>query len=338
MLSASTLAELELIGPPVVAVQGNQDDAELCRQLPVERTVEAERRPHRDGARRRPRGRAACSGCGAASPTPTPSCSATRTCRCTSSDDGFQIFNPGSPTDRRRAPAHTMGLARVNDGRVDFELVRGGLTAWTSTSCSWAPPASAPTANRGLPATLVRRGGERLLFDCGEGTQRQIMRSVGQRWRWTTSSSPTVHADHVLGLPGLLKTYGLHDRERRLRLWGPPGLRKLWDTLGAVVGRLSFDVQLRRWTAGRGAARRRLHDHRVQRGPPACALGYALVEHERPGRFDEARARELGVQPGPGLRPPPGRRDRGRRDPGPGGGPARPGRTSCWPATAPRAR
>jgi len=122
VLTASTLAELELIGPPVVAVQGNQDDAELCRQLPVERTVEAE------GARigmvhdagpskgrlKRLRGRFPEADAVVFGHSHLP---------LHEQDDGFQIFNPGSPTDRRRAPSHTMGLARVDDGSVAFELV-----------------------------------------------------------------------------------------------------------------------------------------------------------------------------------------------------------------------
>ena len=67
---------------------------------------------------------------------------------------------------------------------------------------------SAPTARRGLPATLVRRGGDRLLFDCGEGTQRQLLRSVGLLELEEIFISH-FHADHFLGLPGLLKTFGL---------------------------------------------------------------------------------------------------------------------------------
>src|SRR5918995_562468 len=82
--------------------------------------------------------------------------------------------------------------------------------------------ASAPTARRGLPATLVRRGGERLLFDCGEGTQRQLVRSVGLL-QIDEVFITHFHADHVLGLPGMLKTYGLQAREVPLRVFGPAG-------------------------------------------------------------------------------------------------------------------
>src|SRR3954469_9536789 len=72
---------------------------------------------------------------------------------------------------------------------------------------------SAPSALRGLPATLVRRGGDRLLFDCGEGTQRQLVRSTGLI-ELEEVFITHFHADHVLGLPGMLKTFALRQRER----------------------------------------------------------------------------------------------------------------------------
>ena len=158
--------------------------------------------------------------------------------------------------------------------------------------------ASAPTARRGLPATLLRRGGEKLLFDCGEGTQRQLVRSVGLL-QIDAVFITHFHADHVLGLPGMLKTYGLQAREVPLRVFGPPGLRRLFGVLGPVIGRLPFEVELEELSAGAELEREgyKLAAFEVAHGVPA--LGYALLEEERPGRFDEARARELGVQPGP---------------------------------------
>jgi ribonuclease Z len=158
--------------------------------------------------------------------------------------------------------------------------------------------ASAPTARRGLPATLIRRGGERLLVDCGEGTQRQMVRSAGLV-DIDEVFITHFHADHVLGLPGMLKTYGLQARERTLRVNGPRGLERLFGVLDPLIGRLPFRLELTEMDPGDELERDgyRMAAFAVEHG--VRALGYALIEDERPGRFDEARARELGVQPGP---------------------------------------
>jgi ribonuclease Z len=157
---------------------------------------------------------------------------------------------------------------------------------------------SAPTARRGLPATLIRRGGDRLLIDCGEGTQRQLLRSVGLLELHEIFLSH-FHADHFLGLPGLLKTFSLRGREEPLTIYGPPRLRALYDAMRPVMGRSGFDVRIvelepnqELWRDGYRVAAFAV-EHRV------TAYGYALVEDERPGRFDEQRARALGVTPGP---------------------------------------
>src|SRR5918992_815247 len=96
---------------------------------------------------------------------------------------------------------------------------------------------AAPSARRGLPATVVRRGGERLLFDCGEGTQRQLMRSIGLL-DFEEVFLTHYHADHVLGLPGMLKSFALRRRERPMTIYGPPGLGSFWRLLDPIVGRL----------------------------------------------------------------------------------------------------
>ena len=167
---------------------------------------------------------------------------------------------------------------------------------------------SAPTARRGLPATLVRRGGDRLLFDCGEGTQRQLLRSVGLLELEEIFISH-FHADHFLGLPGLLKTFGLRGREQPLSIYGPPGLRAMYEALYPVMGKTGFEVRIVELEPNEELRRDGYLvaafevDHRV------AAYGYALIEDERPGRFDEERARELGVEPGPDF----GRLQRGEQ-------------------------
>jgi ribonuclease Z len=157
---------------------------------------------------------------------------------------------------------------------------------------------SAPSARRALPATLVRRGGDRLLFDCGEGTQRQLLRSIGLL-DLEEIFLTHFHADHFLGLPGMLKTFSLRGRETPLSVYGPPGLRGLFEVLRPVVGRTTFPLELVELEPNQELRRDDYSiasfavDHRVR------AYGYALIEDERPGRFDERRAAELGVQPGP---------------------------------------
>jgi ribonuclease Z len=102
---------------------------------------------------------------------------------------------------------------------------------------------SIPTARRGLPALLVRRGGDRILFDCGEGTQRQLVSSVGLT-DLTEVFLTHFHADHWLGLPGLIKTFDLRARERPLAIHGPPGLRELLTLALRVAGRVRFELEL----------------------------------------------------------------------------------------------
>jgi ribonuclease Z len=158
---------------------------------------------------------------------------------------------------------------------------------------------SMPTAQRAPAALLVRRGGERLLFDCAEGTQRQLLRSsvglVDLREVFVTH----FHADHVLGLPGMLKTFALRGREQPLEVYGPRGLVELLGSLKRVVGKLTYEVQLRELEPGDVLQRDgyRLATFGVAHG--VSALGWALIEATRPGRFDVEVADSLGVPNGP---------------------------------------
>src|SRR4030081_2072136 len=102
---------------------------------------------------------------------------------------------------------------------------------------------SIPTARRGLPALLVRRGGDRILFDCGEGAPRQLVSSVGLT-ELTEIFVTHLHADHWLGLPGLLKTFDLRGRERPLAIHGPPGLRELVVMALRLAGRVRVELNL----------------------------------------------------------------------------------------------
>jgi ribonuclease Z len=158
---------------------------------------------------------------------------------------------------------------------------------------------SMPTAQRAPAALLVRRGGERLLFDCAEGTQRQLLRSsvglVDLREVFVTH----FHADHVLGLPGMFKTFALRGRELPLDVYGPRGLVELLGSLKRVVGKLSYELGLYELEPGDVLERDgyRLATFNVAHG--VSALGWSLIETTRPGRFDVEAADALGVPDGP---------------------------------------
>ena len=159
--------------------------------------------------------------------------------------------------------------------------------------------ASAPTAARGTAATLIRRGGDRLLVDCGEGTQRQLLRSDVGLVDLEHVFLTHLHADHVLGLPGMLKTFGLRGREVPITVYGPRGTRALLGALGVVVGRVAYPLEVVELGAGESVA---LQDYRIETFAVAhrtTAVGYALREDERPGRFDVSAADALGVPSGP---------------------------------------
>jgi ribonuclease Z len=157
---------------------------------------------------------------------------------------------------------------------------------------------SAPSARRALPATLVRRGGDKLLFDCGEGTQRQMLRSTGLIDLEEVFLTH-FHVDHFLGLPGMIKSFSLRGRETPLTVYGPPGLKQLFAVLKPVIGKNTYPIRLVELAPNEELERDGylIATFEVRHRSPA--YGYTLIEHDRPGRFDDARARELGVTPGP---------------------------------------
>jgi ribonuclease Z len=158
---------------------------------------------------------------------------------------------------------------------------------------------STPTAQRAPAATLIRRGGERLLVDCAEGTQRQLLRSSVGLPDLEEVFLTHYHADHYLGLPGMLKTFALRGREVPMTVYGPPGLADLFGSLRRLTGRLSFDVRLRELQPRERLERDgyTIEVFAVNHG--VSGVGYALVEGGRPGRFDDEAADALGVPFGP---------------------------------------
>jgi len=160
--------------------------------------------------------------------------------------------------------------------------------------------ASRPTVERNVSSIAVVREGETLLFDCGEGTQRQMMR-YGVAFSLEDIFFTHFHADHLIGLIGLTRTMALQGRTEPLRLWGPKGATRVLRaaerfgadrlTFEVAITELEPGVPLRRagyaivpWAADHGGAN---------------ALGYAIVEEERRGRFNAELARSLGIPEGP---------------------------------------
>ena len=158
---------------------------------------------------------------------------------------------------------------------------------------------SMPTAQRAPAATLVRRGGERLLFDCAEGTQRQLLRSDVGLVELREVFLTHYHADHYLGLPGMLKTFALRGRELPITIYGPPGLKDLFNALRRIFGKLTYHYELVEVAPGDVLDRGEyaVAPFAVHHG--VSAVGYALVERPRPGRFDVEAADALGVPAGP---------------------------------------
>lgn len=165
-----------------------------------------------------------------------------------------------------------------------------------------------PTLKRNVSATAVAREGEWLLFDCGEGTQTQLIRAGLTASRLAAIFITHLHGDHFNGLAGLLSTMGMDRRERELTLVGPPGIREYLDTL-AKLKVLFVNYPLRVLEVGRERLQNggltpvyetkeyevlaAALDHRV------FALGYRVAEKPKPGRFNLERARQLGIPAGP---------------------------------------
>ena len=159
-----------------------------------------------------------------------------------------------------------------------------------------------PTTHRSPSAVHVNREGDGLLFDAGEGVQRQMMR-YGTGFSVSNVFITHLHGDHVYGLPGLVDTWDFNGRTEALVVHTPRGTRSdVIALLTACSGQPSYPVHVNEvepgevaYDAGGFEVRAFGTDHRT------TAVGYALVEAERKGRFDRERAEALGVPVGPAF-------------------------------------
>ncbi|MFD1586082.1 ribonuclease Z [Halorientalis brevis] len=158
-----------------------------------------------------------------------------------------------------------------------------------------------PTTQRNPSAVMVRREGERFLFDAAEGTQRQMMR-FNTGFAVSQVFVTHLHGDHVLGLPGLIQTWDFNDREEPLAIHTPAGTRQRIEDLVTLTGNEpSFPVRIHEVSPGDVALDREDFEIRaIDVDHRATAVGYAIVEDDRKGRFNREKAEnELGISPGP---------------------------------------
>jgi len=164
--------------------------------------------------------------------------------------------------------------------------------------------AARPTVERNVSAMALMREGETLLFECGEGTQRQMMR-YGVSFALSEIFFTHFHADHFLGVIGLMRTLGLQARAEPMRLYGPKGANKLLtQALQLGVERVPFEVEIQEVKPGSIITERGegtgtdydIHVFGTEHG--GGSVGYAVREHERSGRFDPDKARAAGVPEG----------------------------------------
>jgi len=159
---------------------------------------------------------------------------------------------------------------------------------------------SVPTPKRSLPAVLVQRKGEQIMFDCGEGVQRQMIKARAGFHKKMRIFITHMHGDHVLGLPGLLQTMALLDRGKKLDVYGPPGMKRFLEGVKETVQFvLTFPVEIHEVIeAGVVCEENEYLVSAVWANHVIPDLAYALVEKPRSGRFYPEKAKALGVPEG----------------------------------------
>lgn len=159
---------------------------------------------------------------------------------------------------------------------------------------------SFPTKERGVTSIALKRKGELLLFDCGEGTQRQMAKAGVSLMNIDMVFITHFHGDHFLGLPGMVQTMNLMDRDEDLNIYGPEGTSERVDKLLDVpVYTKKFDIKTIELEPGDVVEKEEYFIKTAKPDHSANGLAYSLEEKERPGKFYPEKAKELGLQPGP---------------------------------------
>jgi len=162
------------------------------------------------------------------------------------------------------------------------------------TSGSW------PTPRRNVSAVAVKRGPEVLLFDCGEGTQRQFMLSKLSFMQTSRVFISHFHGDHFLGLPGMVQSMSMNGRETPLEVYGPRGIERLvGDLVSLGYFTPGFEVRAKELPPGEALDCDEFVVRAFEARHTVPGLSYVLEEKPRPGRFSLEKARALGVPEGP---------------------------------------
>lgn len=160
---------------------------------------------------------------------------------------------------------------------------------------------SVPTLKRSLPSVAIKRKGELILFDCGEGVQRQMIQAKLGFHKKMKIFVTHMHGDHVLGLPGILQTMSMMDRKKKLKVYGPPGTQAFVDAVQRTIQFvLTFPLKIFEIEhEGVAYEGKEYKIYAVWADHVIPSLAYALAEKPRPGKFYPTKAKKLGVPEGP---------------------------------------
>lgn len=159
---------------------------------------------------------------------------------------------------------------------------------------------SVPTPRRSLPAVVIKRQNDLLMFDCGESAQRQMVKAKVGFHKKTKIFISHMHGDHVLGLPGLLQTMALMDRQKKLEIYGPEGIKQFLECVRETLQfGLTFPVEIHEiYGASIVCEEKEYIVEAAKSNHVVTSLAYAFVEKPRPGRFYPEKARASSVPEG----------------------------------------